>query len=613
MQMTKKTKNTKSNILVDLLSLMTASLALSWLLYHPYYFGDELTAFFREGNARRFYSIYTDLNTYKPRLVFNALWALYGSLDVSRRIPMFVNASCLGGAASLMYLIALRHFGASRILSLLLAATLITSRFGIMLYFDYLSGNIETLSLLFFLAALYYAFNLFDEGSNHPSYPILVIVLSCLCVFVHERYIAATFVMGAFLVVKALHANNMKRRVALCGVATALLPGIAFFLAGKVLGSLPISTGTSGRMVSVGIETASSFLSYLANVFLDTNFGSPWFVGTLKLDTSPGVFLIPTLAISLLCLWLTLLIKVRQNNDDRLRTLLVFSIVIALIVVASLPGPNKQESRWMFPAAAVLGLFAISVSRRKVAYLLLITLLTGNVVYYYTGSYKGIFNVQASTTARQFGEAFQRAKRPDGPGIILNAPEPQTSWWLGGDTVLGNDASSGLYFCRKNFRIDAACIYPPTAMNTHHYTFGFKYGHTTDGGPTFTYTSGHVLDVFNAIREAAISGDHASSLAFITTSPSTIDTCNDPDAKANITVRWSVKDAHHATATVWLVAANSAPALFSSGGAVGSAETGKWVTSRVSFVLTDSKTDEVLAVASVKNKTCANASSHDAP
>lgn len=589
----------------DLLLIFAVSVVISWVFYHPYYFGDELTTFFRNEANRTFISEYIALNTYKPRLVFNALWALYGTLNSPRYLPMLVNASSLAGGASLLYSIAIKRFGASRAIAMLLAGTLLTSRFGSMLYFDYLSGNIEALSLLFFLAALYYALDTSDENAGCPQQLVPIFAFSCLCVFVHERYIVAVFFLGLFIIVNGLLvAKQDRRRLLIYGAATALLPGIAFFVAGKILDSAPISTGTAGKTVSIGLGTASSFLTYLANILLGTNFGSSWFVGLLNTSTAPGIYLIPSLAITFSCLWIILLVGIKPPNTAWLKELLIPGVMFALTFVASLPGPSKQESRWMFPVAALLGLWVISFNRRKVGHALLMTTLLGNVIYYATGSYKSIFNIQSSTTAARFGDIYRIIRPPRAPGVIMDSPEPQTSWWLGGDTILGNDASSGLVFCRVNFGIDAPCIYPPKALDNGRFAYAFRYHLDEQGFPTFTYVDNSELATIEAIRSAADSGPRTSNRISITATPSTIYTCSSNEGGSDVAVQWLVKDPHHSTVTVWLVPKEGAPALFATGSMVGSVNTGKWVRSPLSFVLTDSRSKEVLAVTSVASKPC---------
>lgn len=597
--------------LADVSLIMAGAMFIAFSFYHPYYFGDELTSFFRHPRERTFLNIFGDFNSYKPRLVFNAIWALYGDFSAPRYVPMVVNAICLGGAASVLYFIGRNRYDASRGTSILIAIIFLTSRFGMMLHFDYLSGNIETLSALLFFSAIYYLLGFIGADYGEPVHLLYIFALSCLMVFVHERYIVATFVMGSLLVVSSFKEKTGRYSRIVCGVSVFLLPFIMFFLAGNIFSSMSISTGTAGRSIDVGVQTGLIAIRYFGNVLLGLNFGSPWFVGSLNVSNGVGVSVIPVLTVSLFFAWMGVLLFKRKGTNWP-RIFMMLGLIASLIVVAALPGPDKQESRWMFPVAGLLSLLVISVSRGRTANVLLSIYLVVNAVYFFTGSYREIFNVQASSEAGSFGDSFSKVEWNGKAGLILDAPEPQASWWLGGDTILGNDGKSGLIFCRVNFEIDSACIFPPSSGegDAERFEFGFRFtpgsGGNTDG-PDYTYVDKATLiaaeKLDQAITRAAVEG-YSSQAGALNATPSVIDLCKDSSAKENIAVHWSVTDPEVQAVTVWLVSSKGGPALFSTGGPVGVAETGEWVTSEVSFVLTDSETERVLAAAKVQNKVC---------
>jgi len=138
---------------LDLVAIAVATLALSIHFYHPYYFGDELFSFnFGEQAGNTLMGVFNGLNSYKPRMVMNFLWAVIVSQDLPRWIPMIVNAAALAGCAALVYSMARVYFNARRLPALLAAAMMVACRFNIMLYFDYVSGTVEAISLLFLLA-----------------------------------------------------------------------------------------------------------------------------------------------------------------------------------------------------------------------------------------------------------------------------------------------------------------------------------------------------------------------------------------------------------------------------------------------------------------------------
>ncbi|KGM52945.1 hypothetical protein N792_01570 [Lysobacter concretionis Ko07 = DSM 16239] len=598
---------------LDLTGLLVLTAVVSVSFYHPFYFGDELTAFFRRPEDRTFLSVFSDLNSYKPRLVFNTIWALYGTYDAPRFVPMVINLLGLWGTASILYLIARRRFDAPRVVSFLIGAICITSRFAIMLSFDYLSGNIETLSAFLFFAAVYYSLDFVGGNSGKSTHLFAIFLLAICAVLVHERYIVAMFVLGVMIALESVITRRQLPLRIVAGVAIAVLPFLVFFLAGKWFSSLAVSTGTAGQPIEVGADTLLIVARYLGNVLLGTNFGLPWFVGSLSLDRSPGAFVIPMMAVSAILAWAGVLWKPR--NVKWPRVLLIVGLMLALISVAALPGVDKQESRWMFPVASLLSLLVIALGRRKAAIRLLLVYLAINMVYFFSGSYKDVFNIEASTEAKHFGQAFLEIPWGGNAGLLLDAPQPQTSWWLGGDTVLGNDAKSGRMFCRANFNIDSECIVPfsATAVDVHRYEFGFKFSSRAPDGaesPTYTYMGKEDLvasnNLIGAIVEAAESAK-SSPFVSLEVSPRSIDVCGSRAEKGteNIVVRWSVTIPEVESVTVWLVPADGAPMLFANAEPVGTAETGNWVASEISFVLMDSGSSTMLAAQRVETEACA--------
>ena len=597
----------------DLAALFLLAAAVSLGAYHPFYFGDELTAFFRPPEKRAFVDVFSDLNSYKPRLLFNGLWALYGMYDVPRIVPMVVNLLCLWGTASMLYLIARRRFEAPRAVALLAGGICLTSRFGIMLGFDYLSGNIETLSALLFFTALYHALAYVGSSSAGPgkllAVLVLVLVLATAAVLVHERYIAATFVLGLAMAFDPGGDRRQRLPRIVAGTAVALLPFALFYVAGKQFASLDVSTGTSGQSIDIGADTVWIAVRYLINLFLGTNFGLPWFVGSLGLGRFPGTVAIPLMAASAIVAWVALLRHARDVAWSRV--LLLAGLVLALVAVAALPGIDKQESRWMFPVAGLVSLLVVALGRRKAARAPLLVYLAINLVYLFSGSYTSVFNVEASTEAKQFGLAFAQVPWNGKVGVLLDAPQPQTGWWLGGNTMLGNDAKSGRIFCRANFDIESACVVPGSELGTNAdvYDFGLRFSRRAPDGsdrPTFTYIARQELLASRNLAELIVDAarEHRSSpSAFLELSPREIQVCG-PDATANIEVRWSVDVPGVESVVVWLVFPGEAPILFANADTVGTAETGNWVASELSFVLMDSATNAVLAVDGVEAKPC---------
>src|SRR5690349_22389873 len=160
--------------------------------YHPYFFGDEINALRDTDTVGSFLKSLAISSAYKPRLIFNSIWVIGGLHDWPRWGFAAINAFCMAGAGTLTALIASRYLMATRLqIWMLLGATVLLSRFGVMLYFDYVSGIIETLSLFLFLCMVVLSI----EAARQRIFVFMcaAVVAATAAVLVHERYMAATF------------------------------------------------------------------------------------------------------------------------------------------------------------------------------------------------------------------------------------------------------------------------------------------------------------------------------------------------------------------------------------------------------------------------------------
>ena len=89
---------------------MLISTIVHLLVFHPYYFGDELFNFaMAEASGGSFLETFAKLNSYKPRVLFNGWWALISTSDWPRLVPMLVSAGFLAVAlAAACFLVQLR-------------------------------------------------------------------------------------------------------------------------------------------------------------------------------------------------------------------------------------------------------------------------------------------------------------------------------------------------------------------------------------------------------------------------------------------------------------------------------------------------------------------------
>ncbi|UWX04316.1 hypothetical protein H1235_03525 [Pseudoxanthomonas sp. NC8] len=183
-----------------------AILAMAWA-YHPYFFGDEISPLLDTRNADGFLDSLRVISQYKPRLIFNAIWALGGESGWPRWAYAGVNAAAMAATCSLAAMLVDRHAAASRLQAQPLVGCIVGSRFAAMLYFDYVAGIIETLSIALLLGVI--ALSIPAMTSGRLAAWLGAVGLAVAMVLVHERFMAGT---AALAVVLAVHAGLLDRR-----------------------------------------------------------------------------------------------------------------------------------------------------------------------------------------------------------------------------------------------------------------------------------------------------------------------------------------------------------------------------------------------------------------
>lgn len=432
------------------LALTLASLAISAALYHPYYFGDELFSFsFAPTDGPAFATVFGELNAYKPRVVMNLLWATIVAHELPRWVPMLVNALAMSGCAMAAARLA-AHAGASFRAAMAVATLVLLSRFNLMLYYDYVSGTVETLSLLFFLAAMNLLAPALFRGSALPGARWLWGGLCLtLAVLTHERYAAiAGGAIGAHVLL--LIRSGGRWLECMRAVLLVVIPAALFALLVKLWSPHSLTMGTSGQEISVGMQTMRVALTYVSNVFLGANFGPPWFVGALNQDHADAPTLFWGFGVSLAAAWIWPWLVRRPTAMVPTRaTFALLGGIAGAIVVASLPGPDRQEARWMFPAYTLL-LVLLSATYRRHARLLLLGLLVCTQAYYLiAGRLQTIASISASQSAARLGGVASSLQLPGRATALVAMAEPDTSWILGGE---------GDVFCRVNLSRDNCLV-----------------------------------------------------------------------------------------------------------------------------------------------------------
>ncbi|KPN19576.1 hypothetical protein AO715_06185 [Xanthomonas sp. Mitacek01] len=407
------------------------------------------------GAASGFVEALLALSEYKPRLLFNALWAWGAVADAPRYVFGLVNAASMATVCSLAAVIAGRWFGAGRSQVWLLVAVILASRFGVMLYFDYLCGVIDTLSAALLLCAvLATARSLRVGGWGGLIAPTL---LATATVLVHERYVAATFALGCVVAVWVWRHRPRGERASGLGTATALaiVPPVVFVALVWLIESRSVTTGTAGQEIVLGVGTLKVVATYLANVLLGTNFGHDWFVGVWTTGTAAGLSISAGFALLFGVLWGTHLWSVRRDIP-RIEALVgLFVMIGALVVIASLPGEARQEARWMYPVAILVALAVFCSPLNVVRWTMLSAMLAVSLVHLFGGALDSIYNIQASRTARNLAQAVQDLTPPGRNALVMGMDH--SPWTLGNDDGLAEFSRRNLggKIQLRNFRPDA--------------------------------------------------------------------------------------------------------------------------------------------------------------
>ncbi|WP_155944551.1 hypothetical protein [Pseudoxanthomonas sp. Root630] len=424
---------------------MLTSTTVHLLVFHPYYFGDELFNFaMADSSGGGFLETFAKLNSYKPRLLFNGWWALISTADLSRFTPMLISAAFLAATLAAACVLVQWRDRKAFLLQIVLVLVIVTCRFGAMLPFDYVASIIEFSSLAFFLFGLVVLTraHFLEQARMKPG--LLALALFAAAIFSHERYVAAVLAVGGVIGLMGL----LRRRPE--GMAWGVILGglgpLAFVALSKMISVVSLSTGTAGLSVTLGHDTLKAAGIYLGNLFLATSQGHSWFFA--KLPAEPlSTWLVAITGVALLG-WSVDAVRRRKCSD---LSLYLFVSMLALLMIACLPGTGRQEARWLFPAFV---LFAVMVATHGTAWVRLVmlgTMLVANVAFLQYGSPEKIYNIVASSQARDLSLALNHVKAPGAVGLLIGEREPDVSWMLGGGGFgPGLSTTPGVQFSRIN-------------------------------------------------------------------------------------------------------------------------------------------------------------------
>ena len=397
---------------------------------HPYYFGDELAPFYW-GDGATFSRVFSLLNLYKPRLAFHAFWAILADLQASRLFVGLLVFVLWSLVVTTSLLIARKRLKAPLGIVVLVGLIAAFSRFAFMLRYDYLAASIELGALLAFLIVLYKLLEIIEHKAVTYRQIFAVTATALVATFIHERYLAAFCAMSvvlAFVWWQTRKSSESNKLLLLAGTTSAF-PVLSFFIATTALSDFSIATGTAGQSVSLNSMTGVVALRFLSNVFVGTNFGHPWFVGTGLSKSILLVVVVVSASMTLTALWA---IVRKGANPNVNQGLLIALPLFALVLVASLPGIDRAEARWMFPVSVLAAIALAWLPSRAVSGAALAAMVGTHTAYLMLGGSTAIFNVEGSRLAASLGGAVRYAAPSGSVAVALGFREPDVSWVVRG-------------------------------------------------------------------------------------------------------------------------------------------------------------------------------------
>lgn len=437
------------NVIDNILIVLVIALLFS-LSYHPYFFGDELPAYrLAIVYNHSFASIFQGLNANKPRLIFNGICALLAKWEASRLFHAMIVIACMAWINLLLYNIVRFIFEASRGVAWLLVATILSSRYGMMLYFDYLSGLIETLSTALFVSMLLLSWLAMRYNFKY-WYASGALVASVMLGLVHERYMVGSLAVGCLIAIFEL--VGAKRRISVVSWALSLgvAPLLIYSLSVEIWGSLPITTVGGVQRVMLGKDTIWCFLTYCYNVLLGGNYGENWFWGRYNFVHVVGKYLGIFTMLSTLLIIIGFFVGKGIEWKNRYLGLAIFTIVLALIGIASLAGSVRNDPRFMFPVGILVLLMLVVMLKNSWRYVAIGFIFITNMTYFLLGSHDDTAYITASRSANSIASSLQGIIPNGRSAIVVGVKD--NSWIIGGGHQVDMGIRRGDTFSILNLR-----------------------------------------------------------------------------------------------------------------------------------------------------------------
>lgn len=413
------TKIRTSDVITDILLIALLTTFIFSLTFHPFFFGDELIAYELAAMNESIFGIFHDLNANKPRLVFNGIGALLAEIEASRLTHAVLVATCMTWINVLIFTVARYQFNASRLLAWMLVLGVLSSRYGVMLYFDYLSGLIETLSSALFLSTMLLAWLAYRNEFN-AGFAAGALVSAIITGLVHERYMVGALAIGGVITLAECFGASARRRRSVVAWAMALgvIPFVIYWLAVKAVGSLPITTVGGDQRVALGTDTLWTALTYLYNVLLGGNYGHEWYWGAYNHSQPRGRALALLTAFVTVSMTVAIFIRKGFAKHSGWVTLGLGAVIIAFIAIASLAGTVRQEARFMFPVGILVLLTWFLILENTWRHAAIASILVTNMMYLMLGSHDSMVYVYGSRGANSLASSLLTVKNPGTNGIV---------------------------------------------------------------------------------------------------------------------------------------------------------------------------------------------------
>ncbi len=466
-----------ADVAIDLTLIMVLTAFAFGVTYHPYFFGDELIL--HQIAAKNNYALgplFLEINAYKPRLVGNGILALLANWEMGRWATAALEDVCVIWIKALLYGVVRYMFQGDRLLAWQLVATVLTSRYGIVFYYDYSSGLLDLLSTAFLLTSLVAAWLAWRKEFVW-RYGAAALTAAVLCIFVHERYVAGLLAAGFAIAIAEYVGASAQRRMPVIAWALALgvVPLLLFWVANTVYGSRPMATGTAGLEVELGWDTLWTVLAYAYNVFLGGNYGHAWLWGAYNYLDPVGRILGWGAALVTAVLVAAIVLQKGFAWPNRWLAAGLAAVAVAMIVVASLPGSDYVQPRWMFPVGILVAMTWIVAVERAWRYAAITVVLVINLIYLALGSHDSTSQVSASRSASSLAASLLGIV-PNGKSAIV-VGNGSDGWTIGGCCAVEAVARLGDAFSRINLKsvIHVDPFVPERDFDPANYDFGLAY------------------------------------------------------------------------------------------------------------------------------------------